>query len=138
MDLEYHRLRAIKVGVDIVRWVVVEQRPADTGKVGANKPSVAADHQSKSRIVSQTLKTAHWRIPRLRRNEMVRRVGCSLGAVARNIWDFGVVEDHAANILVAPEKPQAEAELDFSRGAQVDAPARVHAQWREDRRNPLP
>ena len=44
---------------------------------------------------------------------MVRRVGCSHGAVARNIWDFGVVEDYAANILVAPEKPQAEAELDI-------------------------
>src|SRR5882757_917410 len=39
-------LRPIKVGVKIVRWVVVEQRPADLGKVGSKEPSVAADHQT--------------------------------------------------------------------------------------------
>ena len=31
-------MRPIKIGVNIVRWVVVEQRPADTGKVGATNP----------------------------------------------------------------------------------------------------
>jgi hypothetical protein len=45
---------------------------------------------------------------------MVRRVGCSDGAVARNILDVRVVEDYRANVLVAPEKPQAEAEVDIS------------------------
>jgi hypothetical protein len=61
---------------------------------------------------------------------MVRRVGRPHSAAARNIGDVRVVESYGAKILFAPEQPQAEAEVDIPCGAQVDASARVHAQWR--------
>jgi hypothetical protein len=45
---------------------------------------------------------------------MVRWIGCSHSTAARNIWKVRVVVDYAANIVVAPKKPQAEAEVDIS------------------------